>query len=399
MGASVGRAAVSHPDRDSLPNFSSLRWIVASAALAGVALLSHGATAQQPGFAPPPPGQQQPGAANPICQRLVGQLSAIDNGAAGGDPAKADQIRRYEEAQSRQQSELERVQGTAKRQGCDSSGFFSLFSGQSAQCGPINTQVQQMRSNLDQITTNLERLRGGAGGSPDRDNQRRSVLMALAQNNCGPQYAGMLRGSGGGFLENLFGGNNTPGGAPLDNGAASGTYRTVCARSCDGFYFPISFATVPSRFPDDERVCKSLCPASDATLFTYRNPGEDMNQAVSISGQPYSQSPNAFKYRQSFAKSCSCKGAGQTWSDALKNIDDKAAAAQQGDIIVTDESSKKMSQPARAPAAAQKKGAVATPAGVQHLPTGAAPSAPAADASASGDKPIRSVGPTFIPAR
>jgi hypothetical protein len=362
-------------------------------------MLNHGAAAQQ-GF-PPPPGP--PGGANPVCQRLVGQLSAIDSGATGGDSAKADQIRRYEEAQSRQQSELERVQGQAKRQGCDSSGFFSLFTGPSAQCGPINTQIQQMRSNLDQITGNLERLRGGGFGGSERENQRRSVLMALAQNNCGPQYAGMLRNSGGGgFLENLFGGNNNNGGAPIDNGAASGTYRTVCARSCDGFYFPISFATVPSRFPDDERVCKSLCPAADATLFTYRNPGEDMNQAVSINGQPYSQSPNAFKYRQSFDKSCSCKAVGQTWSDALKNIDDKAAAAQQGDIIVTDESSKKMSQPIMAPAAAQKKtGTVATPANAQPLPTGAAPAAPAptADAPASGDKPIRSVGPTFIPAR
>lgn len=357
-------------------------------------MLSHGAAAQQ-GF-PPPPGP--PGSANPVCQRLVGQLSAIDSSATGGDSAKAEQIRRYEEAQSRQQSELERVQDQAKRQGCDSSGFFSLFTGPSAQCGPINTRIQQMRSNLDQITGNLERLRGGGFGGSEREDQRRSVLMALAQNNCGPQYAGMLRNSGGGgFLENLFGGNNNNGGAPIDNGAASGTYRTVCARSCDGFYFPISFATVPSRFPDDERVCKSLCPAADATLFTYRNPGEDMNQAVSINGQPYSQSPNAFKYRQSFDKSCSCKAAGQTWSDALKNIDDKAAAAQQGDIIVTDESSKKMSQPIRAPAAAQKKtGTVATPTNAQPLPTGAAP---AADAPASGDKPIRSVGPTFIPAR
>lgn len=357
------------------------------------AVLSHGAAAQQ-GFPPPP------GGANPICQRLVGQLSAIDSGATGGDPAKADQIRRYEEAQSRQQSELERVQGQAKRQGCDSSGFFSLFTGPSAQCGPINTQIQQMRSNLDQITSSLERLRGGGFGGSERENQRRSVLMALAQNNCGPQYAGMLRNSGGGFLENLFGGNNNPADVPMNNGAASGTYRTVCARSCDGFYFPISFATVPSRFPDDERVCKSLCPAADATLYSYRNPGEDMNQAVSINGQPYSQSPNAFKYRQSFDKSCSCKAAGQTWSDALKNIDDKAAAAQQGDIIVTDESSKKMSQPVRAPTATQKKaGSVATPANAQPLPTGAPAPAPTADAPASGDKPIRSVGPTFIPAR
>ena len=70
-----------------------------------------------------------------------------------------------------------------------------------------------------------------------------------------------------------------------------------------------------------------------------------MNQAVSISGQPYSSLPNAFKYRTEFNPSCSCKAAGQTWSDALKSIDDKAAAEQQGDIIVTEESAKKMSQP------------------------------------------------------
>jgi hypothetical protein len=373
-----------------LPNSSFLRWTFASVALVSAALLSHGAAAQQ-GFPPPPSGQ--PGGANPICQRLVGQLSAIE----GGDSAKTEQIQRYVEAQSRQQSELERVQDQARRQGCDSSGFFSLFSGQSAQCGPINTRIQQMRSNLDQITGNLERLRGGGFGGSERENQRRSVLMALAQNNCGPQYAAQLRNSGGGgFLENLFGGGSNNTGAPIDNGAASGTYRTVCARSCDGFYFPISFATVPGRFADDERTCKALCPAADATLYSYRNPGEDMNQAVSINGQPYSQSPNAFKYRQAFDKSCSCKAVGQTWSDALKNIDDKAAAAQQGDIIVTDESSKKMSQPktATTPAAQKKAGSVATPTNAQPLPTGA----PAAT-SDSGDKPIRSVGPTFIPAR
>ena len=68
-----------------------------------------------------------------------------------------------------------------------------------------------------------------------------------------------------------------------------------------------------------------------------------MNQAVSISGQPYSATPNAFRYRNEFVPSCSCKAVGQTWSDALKSIDDKAAAEQQGDIIVTEESAKKMS--------------------------------------------------------
>jgi hypothetical protein len=337
---------------------------------------------------------------NPMCPRLEAQLATIDRGGASGDPAKDEQIRRYQDAATKQQAELDRVTSQAKRMGCDSSGFFSLFSGQSAQCGPVNNQIQQMRANLEQITTSLERLRGGFGA--DRDNQRRSVLLALAQNNCGPQYANAVRGPGN-FLENLFGNNNNNPGPPpgADLGPQSGTFRTVCVRSCDGGYFPISFATVPARFPDDERTCKNLCPAAEATLFTYRNPGEDINQAVSINGQPYSSSPNAFRYRQEFNPSCSCKAAGQTWSDALKSIDDKAAAEQQGDIIVTEESAKKMSRPPpkAASAAATKKGAA--PAGT--TASAPAPDAPAAAAPptdpASENKPIRSVGPTFIPAR
>ena len=373
------------------------RWILACAALFGAVALSVDASAQiNPG---PPPSQGA--AVNPMCPRLEAQLATIDRG-GGGDPAKDEQIRRYQDAAAKQQSELDRVTSQAKRMGCDSSGFFSLFSGQSAQCGPVNNQIQQMRANLEQITTSLERLRGGFGGG-ERDSQRRSVLAALAQNNCGPQYANAARGPGS-FLESLFGNNNnnnnpmTPG---VDLGPQSGTYRTVCVRTCDGFYFPISFATVPARFPDDERTCKNLCPAAEASLFSYRNPGEDMNQAVSINGQPYSSSPNAFRYRQEFNPSCACKAAGQTWSEALKTIDDKASAEQQGDIIVTEESAKKMSRaPTKGAAAAAKKGAA--PAGTTATaPAAPDASAPAANSTAAApdNKPIRSVGPTFIPAR
>jgi hypothetical protein len=347
----------------------------------------------------PPPPSQAP-SANPICVRLEAQLAAVDRG--GGDPAKDEQIRRYQEAASKQQGELDRITLQAKRMGCDSSGFFSLFNNQSAQCGPVNNQIQQMRANLDQITTSLERLRSGGLGGSDRENQRRSVLVSLAQNNCGQQYANavqQMQGPGN-FLSNLFGNNISPMAPPADLGPPSGTYRTVCVRSCDGAFFPISFATVPARFPDDERTCKALCPAAEASIYAYRNPGEDMNQAVSISGQPYTSLPNAFRFRQEFNPSCSCKAAGQTWSDALKSIDDKAAAAQQGDIIVTEESAKKMSQPVAKPAPGKKGTAAATPA-PDPSPT-PAPAASTAAASSSGtadNKPIRSVGPTFIPAR
>jgi hypothetical protein len=257
-----------------------------------------------------------------------------------------------------------------------------------------------MRANLDQITMSLERLRSGGLGGADRENQRRSVLTALAQNNCGPQYANAARGQGG-FLDSLFGNNNAPGSPGIDLGPQSGTFRTVCVRTCDGAYFPVSFATVQARFADDDRTCKALCPATEASLFVYRNPGEDINQAVSVEGQPYTALPNAFKFRTAFDATCACKAAGQTWSDALKSVDDKATVEQQGDIIVTEESAKKMQQRAQQPAkqpASAKKGAASTPPATATPPAPAEASAPpAASAGTASDKPIRTVGPTFIP--
>jgi hypothetical protein len=398
-----------------MPEFvpvSLIRRAIACAVLAGGVALSNGAFAQMSPGAPPPPPPPPAGAAgpstaptvNPVCPRLEAQLATIDRGGSSGDPAKDEQIRRYQDAAARQQSELDRVTAQAKRMGCDSSGFFSMFNNRAAQCGPVNNQIQQMRGNLDQITGNLERLRGGGFGGDDRENQRRSVLTALAQNNCGPQYAAAAppppQGGGGGFLNSLFGGGNATTSPPLgDLGPPSGTYRTVCVRTCDGGYFPISFATVPARFPDDEKTCKSLCPATDAALYAYRNPGEDINQAVSVNGQPYSALPNAFHFRTEFNPSCACRAPGQTWSDALKTIDEKAAAEQQGDIIVTEESAKKMQQRAQQPPAkgpAPKKGAP-PPAAAATAPAPAETPAPPATTAASGDKPIRSVGPTFLP--
>ncbi len=372
------------------------RRFLACAVLFGGMALGTGAMAQMSPTMPPqsvpPPG----GAVNPICPRLESQLATIDHGGST-DPAKDDQIRRYQDAASKQQAELDRVTSQAKRMGCDSSGFFSLFNGQSSQCGPVNTQIQQMRSNLDQIMGNLDRLRGGGFGGSDRDNQRRSVLTALAQNNCGPQYANAATG-GGNFLNNLFGNNSAnPGGTPgADQGPQSGTYRTVCVRTCDGGYFPISFATVPGRFADDEKSCKALCPATEANLYAYRNPGEDINQAVSVNGQPYTALPNAFRYRTEFNPTCACKAPGQTWSDALKSIDDKAAAEQQGDIIVTEESAKKMQRPQVKPApVSAKKG---TPTATTPAPDTAAAPADTTVGTTSDNKQIRTVGPTFIPA-
>jgi hypothetical protein len=345
-----------------------------------------------PGSAPPQPGQSYQ---SQLCTRLEGQLAAMDRGGSA-DPARAEQVRRYEEASAKQQGELDRMVAQSRRAGCEGTGFFlfGALQSQSQQCVDLNRQISSMRGNLDRINIDLQRLRGG---DVDRGEQRRSVMVALAQNNCGPQYRQAARAPGG-FFDQLFGreSETTPSGDLANPEAQSGSFRTVCVRTCDGFYFPISYATSSARFAQDEKTCQRMCPASEAMLFSYRTTGEDITQATSINGQPYSALPNALKYRTEFNPACSCKRAGQSWADALG----KDEAVEPGDVVVTEERAKQLSAPP--PQKGQTKGrqpaanpAAATPAAP--APAEAAP--PATAETEPGKRPVRAVGPTFIPAR
>jgi len=372
-----------------------------AAALALVAAASNAAAqgAPPPYGAPPqygtPPQYGAPPAANQTCVRLESQLAMIDRGAS--DPARADQIKRTEDAVAQQQAELERLQAVARRNGCESSGFF-LFGGQSPQCSDVNGRIQRVRGNLDRLNSDLQRLQGT---TPDRADQRRAVLMQLAQNDCGPQYRAAAPARPQNFFEALFGGGNVspspspglfPGGSDLPQ---TGTYRTLCVRTCDGFYYPISFSTVPSRFAEDERTCQRTCPAAEVALFTHRNPGEDVNQAVSISGRAYRDLPNAFRYRQGVDPTCSCRRPGQSWADALG----RDLTVERGDIVVTDQAAKALAQPKTEPPAKQSKQDARKTKGAPE-PAQPTPAAQPAPAPASPDPgTIRSVGPQFLPAR
>jgi Protein of unknown function (DUF2865) len=378
-----------------------LTLLVAMAVAIPIAANAQGISGSPAVTAPPPPrpplanspAPSTPSNSNPVCVRLEAQLASLNQGAA--DPVRADQIKRSEDAIAKQQSDLDRVVAQAHKGGCAGQGFFSLFSALSPQCGPITSQIQQMRGNLDRMMSDLEQLKNGNTG---QEGQRRALIGQLVQNNCGAQYTAAANSWGGpqGFFDALFGGGTivNPGG----DGAPSGTYHTVCVRACDGFYFPISYSTVASRFTDDARACQRLCPAAEAELYSFHNPGEDMEQAVSISGQPYTALPNAFRYRKEIVAGCSCRRPGQSWADALKNADD-STTLESGDIVVTDQNARALSQPKPA-----GKPAVSTPAASVGANSTGAPATASAIATPSaatastdpGKRIVRTVGPPFL---
>jgi hypothetical protein len=321
--------------------------------------------------------------ANPPCQRLEAQLASLDRG--NDDPQRAETIRRAEDTANRQQFEVDRLVAQSRRMGCESSGFFSIFNTPPAQCGPLNGQIAQARNTLERTQTQLEQLHGG---NTERAAQRRSLLIALADTGCGTQYRqAAVQQPGGTFLERLFSPNSSPFFSP---DSQSGTFRTICVRSCDGYYFPISFQAPASKFQDDQQTCQRMCPASPVSLYTYRNPGEEMNQAVSLDGALYTALPAAFRYRTAVDSTCSCRKPGQSWADALKATGADITVAP-GDVVVTDQNTKQLSQPPGVkPAAKSGAGAPASPAAAQTS---------GAEAAEPPKGKVRTVGPNLYPVR
>jgi hypothetical protein len=129
----------------------------------------------------------------------------------------------------------------------------------------------------------------------------------------------------------------------------SGGGYTVCVRACDGAFFPVTYFGAASRSDSLEQICRSQCPNADVALYSFPF-GGTIDEAVSSAGEPYAILPNAHKFEQSYDASCSCRGPGQSWAEALA-----AAEAKYGrhshDILVTVEDAERMSRPVQDPKA------------------------------------------------
>jgi hypothetical protein len=166
---------------------------------------------------------------------------------------------------------------------------------------------------------------------PTRDRWSRSRRDRDDDSDEGPQLGSSSRGSysRAGFFDGLFGDSDWD--RPRD------TYRTVCVRLCDGYYFPISFSATPDRFERDRQSCENSCGAQ-GRLFAYRNPGGEPDDMQDLQGRPYRQLRTAFLYRTEYVADCKCKP--HPWEQqaqdqhrlyaltAAKRKGDKEAAAQ-----------------------------------------------------------------------
>lgn len=252
------------------------------------------------------------------CARIQSELASAHSGGGGGQLGAAI---------NQQSAELARAHGAYDRFQCRFGGH--------PQCGSIVATIGQMESNLAQMQRQLARSGGGI------DRNRIAELERVFATQCGPNQrqqpvqAAAPRNPGESLLATIFGIRSQPvavqrsgdpsrvvlPGQPANRGfyrpdditrepdvhLRGGTFRTMCVRTSDGFYWPISFSTTRDRFDEDRGACQAMCPGVGVELFAYRNPGQSVDAMVSTqTGMPYADQDYAFAYRTQFDPNNRC---------------------------------------------------------------------------------------------
>jgi hypothetical protein len=252
----------------------------------------------QPGQPGQPFAQQAPGGRPAICLQLEQRLAQEAN---RGSQSR-DQLPRLEADYRQLDRQAQITQVQLDRSDCFEYFLFSKSLKRTRQCIDLAGQLESTRRRLSELEAQIQQMRSSSSRSYQDD-----IVRELARNGCGAAYQqeASRRGS-------------SPIWQDEDEGGAWGgrfgslpfaTFRTVCVRLCDGYFFPVSFSTLPSHFDRDADVCQSRC-AAPAELFYHQNPGGGMEAAISHkTRQAYMSLKTAFRYRKEFVPGCSCKQA------------------------------------------------------------------------------------------
>lgn len=225
-----------------------------------------------------------------LCENLRSQLNRTSE--VTGNTAE---VRKYGNALAQQNLNIRKVRNDMQRYGC-STGSFTVFGGRNqAACDQLQAALTDMDANRNYLERQRDALRRDVSGSTS---ERRRILSALRENGCnGDANTGTVQEA------SLV----TP--APIEKEESefftripspgeTGQLRTMCVRTCDGSFFPISSNASTSDFQRDAAICSNMCPGTEAKLYYHSlTNGESSDMVSATTGEPYRALPNAFAYR------------------------------------------------------------------------------------------------------
>ena len=254
------------------------------------------------------------------CSNLQRQLASL-----GGGNKKASTAQYSKSARS-QRRQIDKVQSKMSGYGCViKKGFFSREKHPS--CRGLRSTLRRMKRNLNSLE---RKANGDFGNSRTTARQRKRLIRAIDRQGCDDGSARQANLKRSNILEQIFGKSaskrrrrqaerdrralardrkkHTRSGRSTEDRLRNfKTIRTICVRTCDGYYFPVSFSTKKNSFESDFEACNNLCPGTEMQLYYHKTSGQSVEEMIStIDDEPYTSLPNAFAYRETFDPNCAC---------------------------------------------------------------------------------------------
>jgi hypothetical protein len=183
------------------------------------------------------------------------------------------------------------------------------------------SELEQAEAKMVDNISDLQQRRDELRAQSEDTRTRNELIAALDANSCNaepsfsddPEYAPAPSIDDQAMRSDTF--------IPLGGGQGRRSYaapgmqplshlNTVCVRTCDGGFFPLSSNATSMDFARDADTCAKMCPGVDTELFYHDvSVGETSDMISTATGTPYSAMPNAFAYKNrkpGEKSSCSC---------------------------------------------------------------------------------------------
>ncbi|WP_419912864.1 DUF2865 domain-containing protein [Hoeflea sp.] len=247
-----------------------------------------------------------------LCSRLRAQLDRFDDGEVAAVP-----VYRNDAAIRQQRQKIDKIRSDLYSLDCGGGSIIVFNNRTQSMCRRVAAALDREEAELERL---LRQRNAAAAPAPRGSAARQRILAALRANGCPEDDGVRIRQS-----LDLEGDENL-----IDLDDPYSRYRTVCVRTCDGYYFPVSFSASPLQFVSDAQRCAEMCPAADVDLYFHKVPDQESEDMVSAVDQtPYRDLPTAFAYRTSDRSDdpqCTCQ--------ASAPIEDIAVEQDSGRSIV-----------------------------------------------------------------
>ncbi|WEX86926.1 DUF2865 domain-containing protein [Sinorhizobium garamanticum] len=251
--------------------------------------------------------------ASTVCERLNARLTDLSTVVT-----PTANLRDFTGAVSRQNIELRRAKNERRRMECSTGSVVVIGGDNDGACAALDETIARMEDNLQRLKAHRRSLI-----SVDTGDTRRRILAALELNGCYDEanefpdpvdeqdefasvavddpelHRNILRDLPPDSEDYpLLSDDTEMQDFPLLHEEPMGSLRTMCVRTCDGAFFPISSNATPADFARDAELCQARCPDAQTELYYHVLATEESDQMVSaLTGRPYTELPTAFAYR------------------------------------------------------------------------------------------------------